>query len=380
LKSPDELARALARQWEDASKREQLVLHSNTWPVEVPIGRPTAARFTHETTMVRAHVEAWRAIEAGQVRTESMRFRSAAEPVEIPVAWALASAAEWVDATGNAGIAQEHAQLSQLLDGSPTLFHRLLVRQRSLWRARSTAEVLQAVDLALALEPGIAAGRPLRSIALVGIDSKFIERHTALVTALLDARFDGRASRLGLVGFLEAADEGDHWLLVVPLDPGLLPFQRQRVRTTELMDVPLPASRIVLVENERCVHLMPPLTDTIAILGAGLNLGWLSAPWLRERQVGYWGDMDTWGLTMLANARQQLPRLTPLLMDQSLFDCWASRFAVPEDSPAALEPPNALTPSEQALYRHLLAQPKGRLEQEFLPEAVVADAFAHVWL
>ncbi len=292
----------------------------------------------------------------------------------VPTHWSLASAAEWADASNDIAIQGEQAELSQLLEAIPPIFHRLLVRQRGLWRTRSREEVVQATALALGLEPGMAAGRPMRSIAVAGIDSKFMERHCALVTALLDVRFEGQASKQGIVRFLDAADEGEHWLLVAPLSQGLLPFARQRVRARELVEVPLPAGRILVVENDRCLHLLPPMPDTIAVLGAGLNLAWLSAPWLRERDIGYWGDLDTWGLQMLAQARRLQPKVEAILMNHAVFEAHGSNSAVCEDTPALPEPPDGLNQEEQALYCHLRGLFKGRLEQEFLPAAEVANA------
>ena len=136
------------------------------------------------------------------------------------------------------------------------------------------------------------------------------------------------------------------------------------------MATPLPASRILLVENERCLHQLPqPLAGTIAILGAGLNLGWLTAPWLQTRDVAYWGDLDTWGLQMLASARGHLPQLHALLMDRATFDAHADR-AVAEPVHAVVSP--GLLPEEAALDAYLRGLPQGRLEQEFLPAPLVA--------
>src|SRR5690606_16053872 len=88
----------------------------------------------------------------------------------------------------------------------------------------------------------------------------------------------------------------------------------------------LPARRILLVENERSLRQLPqPLPGTIAILGSGLNLAWLAAPWLQACDVAYWGDLDTWGLAMLATARRHLPQLHALLMDRSSFDAHVQR-------------------------------------------------------
>jgi hypothetical protein len=310
------------------------------------------------------------------VRWQEVAFRSAAEPVSLPQHWLLRSPEEWAQASADAQVRLELQRLRSLLERVDRRFHSLMVRQRALWRDRNDDEVVQATALALALEPGIAAGRPLRALALAGIDSKFMERHRALVTALLDIRFDGQTSQVGLGSFLDAADEGEHWLLVAPLSPGLLPFAQQRVRARELRDTPLPAQRILVIENDRCLHLLPALPDTIAVLGSGLDLAWLCADWLRERRLAYWGDMDTWGLRMLARARTLQPHLVPLLMDQPLFERLADTLAVPEPIGAGTAPPDGLTDSEQAFYRSLLDRVKGRIEQEFLPRNIVMDALS----
>lgn len=376
LKSPDQLATLLIRQWHSADQRENYLLNPQTWPMEIPIGRPSPALFTHQVSRVREHIARWRTVTVGEVQWQDTAFRSAAEPVSLPLHWQLSSPEEWAQASGDAQVQQELQRLRYLLDHVDPRFHALLVRQRGRWRERSDEEVVQATALAVELEPGIAAGRPLRGLALAGIDSKFIERNRGLVTALLDIRFEGQASQLGLTSFLDVADEGNHWLLVVPMARGLLPFAQQRVRARELMDTPLSAGHILLIENDRCLHLLPPLPDTIAVLGSGLDLAWLRADWLRQRHLGYWGDMDTWGLHMLACARSRQPHLQPLLMERALFDRHAPTLAVPEPITAGPKPPDGLTDHEKDLYRHLLGSSNGRLEQEFLPLDTVASALS----
>jgi hypothetical protein len=263
-------------------------------------------------------------------------------------------------------------------------FHRLLLRRLSLWRHLPTAQVITATCVALQLAPGCAAGKPLRALAVAGNDSKFFERHDSLLKALLDERFDGEASRQGLTAFLDASPEGEHWLLMAPLADGLLPFRRLRVTTSELLTTDphktaLPVRRILLVENERSLHQLPrPLPNTIAILGSGLNLSWLAAPWLKSCEVAYWGDLDTWGLAMLAIARRHLPQLHPLLMDRTTFDAHA-HLAVSEPVPCDDSALDGLTALEAALAQHLRGLAQGRLEQEFLPDLVVVDA-VQAWL
>jgi hypothetical protein len=139
------------------------------------------------------------------------------------------------------------------------------------------------------------------------------------------------------------------------------------------MATPLPGSHTLIVENERCLHQLPELPDTVAVLGAGLNLEWMGAEWLREKRVGYWGDMDTWGLVMLARARERQPHVEPMLMTQELFDRVRSTLSVVERLPAGEEPPAQLAADEKIFYRYLSALEKGRVEQEFLQREWVVE-------
>lgn len=388
MKSPRQLADLLARQWQRADWREQHLLpNTQTWPLRLPIGEPGAQSFRDDSAVLRQHLQQWRTIAEhgpGQVEWKQRQYRSGASALDVPTYWVLrpsdcAQAFDRCAGSEGAQASADYRTLVTVLNQVDACFHRLLLRRLSLWRGTTTEQVITATRVALQLEPGAAEGRPLRALAVAGNDSKFFERHTNLVAALLDERFDGEASRQGLAAFLGAAQEGEHWLLVAPLAVGLMPFRRQRVSASELQVTALPASRIMLVENERCLHQLPKhVPDTIAILGAGLNLGWLCAPWLQKCEVAYWGDMDSWGLTMLATARNHLPKLYALLMDDASFAAHG-HLAVPEPVHAPPAQPNRLLLGEAALDQHLRRLKAGRLEQEFLPAAAVARAIED-WL
>ena len=385
MKSPQALAAKLAQQWHSADWRERQLLGGGTaWPLTLPIGQPDTAVFLNDAAALRSHLQQWRAVEQdglGHVQWQERRYRGSSDAIAVPTHWQLAKPSQCIAAIrhfkvlGHAQVHSDYARLSTLIAGVERPgFQRLLVRRLVQWRDVPVDAVMAAAHMALQLEPGCAQGKPLRALAVQGNDTKFFERHASLLTALLDERFDGEASRQGLVGFLGALPEDDHWLLIAPLAPGLLPFAQMRVRASELLTTPLPGSRILLVENERCLHQLPaPVQDTIAVLGAGLNLGWLAAPWLQERSVAYWGDLDTWGLRMLATARHHLPHLHALLMDRATFSAH-QHLAVAEPVHAPEPISGAQTPEEAALQAHLRAQARGRLEQEFLPTDTVHRA------
>jgi hypothetical protein len=399
MKSPQDIAAQLARQWQRSDWREaHLLPGQGAWPLQLAIGAPSAQSFLTAGPAVREHLQRWRAIGQGgpgSVQWAPRSYRGSAAPVDVPLHWTLSRPSDAIAAISrfagreHAGTAADHEALGTVLRQVDAGFHRLLLRRLGLWRHLPTAQVVAACRVALALAPGGAAGKPLRALAVAGNDSKFFERHDSLLKALLDQRFDGEASRQGLSAFLGASPEGEHWLLVAPLADGLLPFRRQRVRASELLladpfsHAPAastaPARRILLVENERSLHQLPtPLPGTVAILGSGLNLSWLAAPWLKTCEVAYWGDLDTWGLAMLATARRHLPQLQPLLMDRATFDTHAV-LAVNEPVPCDELALEALTPQEAALAQHLRGLAQGRVEQEFLPTEVVHAAVA-AWL
>ncbi|ACE85510.1 DUF3322 domain-containing protein [Cellvibrio japonicus] len=374
MKSPADLSQRLARQWHNNVLREARLLSPSAWPLVLSIGRPTASVFAEATGLVHQHVQAWQHVSVGEVQWESVSYRAGADAVRIPVRWCLRSPSEWIAAAADALVTEEYAQLEQLIEQVDKTFHRQLVRQRALWLKKSPEAVIQTARLASRLSPGCAEGKPLRLLSGHGVDTKWIERNGGLLTAFLDERYKGAASEQGLITFLDALDEGDHWVLVAPLSEGLLPFKRQKVTTAELEKTALPGSRLLVVENEQCLHLLPNLPETIAILGAGLDLQWLSAKHLQQKTIGYWGDMDTWGLLMLARARAYCPQVIPLLMNQGLFDRYAEGRTVQEPVTAQPMSPDGLTAEEADFYQYLVRQPCGRFEQEFLPGEVVEKA------
>jgi hypothetical protein len=368
MKSPAELRIVLRRQWEDATQREaRLLCAKDAWPVVASIGRPSPKTLTTDIEAVKRHVLAWRQVRVGKVVWNAVRYRAAADAVEIPTHWRLQKPSEWLDACADVTMRQEFEALATIVEQTESQFHPLLVRRRSLWRGRPMAEVAQAARLAMALAPNCSAGRPLRMLSTGGIDTKFFERNAPLITALLDVRFDGEVSKIGLESFLGAFTEGDHWLLLLDLDGSLLPFKQMRVSSSDLRGTALPGDRLLIIENESSQHQLPSLSRTIAVLGAGFDLGWADADWLSKKKVAYWGDIDTWGLQCLARARKFIRHLDPLLMSSEIFARFGD-LAVPEPVVAGTELPVDLSSSEKELYKQLLHEPCGRLEQEFLPQ------------
>ena len=377
MKSPAELVAQLRKQWQNPKLRTNRLRASDAWPLELSIGKPPSSLIANDPEALQRHLHAWRGVRIGEVIWGKQRYRAAAEPAPVPLQWRIRKPSEWIQACDNRQIDADYARLQSLIAASDPPFHDLLIRQLPSLRALQADEIRRCLNIALQLEPGMAQGKPLRALAM-GADTKFFERHRRLLTRLLDIRFDGAPGELGLETFLDAVSERDHWLLLAPLADGLLPYRQMRARASELQERPLAAGRILVVENEQCAHQLPQAADCIAVLGSGLDLGWMQASWLRDRQLAYWGDLDTWGLAMLGRARTHQPRLQALLMERGVFDAFADH-AVAEPVPYDAGEPEGLETAELALFRHLRRQERGRLEQEYLPEEVVAEA-VRAWL
>ena len=161
--------------------------------------------------------------------------------------------------------------------------------------------------------------------------------------------------------------------MLIDLDGSLLPFKKQRVRSRELARIDLPGDMLLIIENESCEHHVPMLPQTLAVLGTGFDLGWVNVNRMTGKRVGYWGDLDTWGLQLLSAARTRLPNLDALMMTTATYDRFAAS-AVREPVVAGSETPVGLEDSERKLYEYLIRQERGRLEQEFLPEEYVHEA------
>jgi hypothetical protein len=102
------------------------------------------------------------------------------------------------------------------------------------------------------------------------------------------------------------------------------------------------------------------------VLGLGHAVSLIAAArWLADRDVHYWGDLDTHGFAMLDRLRASLPRARSLLMDRATLLAHRPLWTTEEAPHIALL--GHLTPDEAELYADLRYDRLGRavrLEQE----------------
>jgi hypothetical protein len=223
----------------------------------------------------------------------------------------------------------------------------------------------------------------------LAVDTKFIERHQAVLREWLDIILPAHAIR---------ADE-EHFErrygLLYPEPHVMIRFLDERLRqeagfpTSELSlpvsalrDLTLREPRVLIVENKVNVLTLPGVERGISLGALGFGVTILrDIPWLTASRVAYWGDIDVEGFAILSSLRLFLSAAKSLLMDDATLLRWRSLCAgvssVARNNKTP-SPPSRLTEPELAAF-HICREENLRLEQERLPQNAVSESI-HSWL
>lgn len=221
----------------------------------------------------------------------------------------------------------------------------------------------------------------LRHIDVVGVDTKFIERHHQLLGQLLTvvlppSRIDTSKTGFAVRYGFRPKPGYTRFRLLSPIPAFPRAITELRLRTEELAGLDLGVSRVFVVENEASYLAFPSVPDSIVLFGEGFQSTTLEAiPWLASKELVYWGDIDTHGLSILNQLRARLPHVASILMDHDTLLTHRDQF-VSEPSPTTAPQPH-LTEAEQALYRDLIEDRFGqaiRLEQERIRFSALREA------
>lgn len=278
------------------------------------------------------------------------------------------------------------------------LFGRLLQATRDAhpalvaWIARKPLELLEHADewseLLALLSWFRAHPRPAlyaRQIDVSGVHTKFIEGRRKLLAELLDLVLPAEAVdqlSVGVSGF-----ESRYGLRCKPalvrfrvLDRGLHVGGLADIATPaeQFAALDLPVRRVFITENEINGLAFPDAPESIVIFGLGYGLDRLAGvPWLRDKVVHYWGDLDTHGFAILDKLRGVLPDARSFLMDRETL---LGHRALWVQEPCRHDKPlGRLTADEAAVYEDLRLDRLGervRLEQERIGYACVERAVA----
>lgn len=365
------------REWQNAGNLRARLLGERAFPIELPLDPPTGADVANAPGDTRAFIAQWREAELGDaIAWEERRPRGVAT-IEVPVRLRLRNIFELARFLGE-DARQWIAEAGERLDAMAAV-DRDLVRP-AVFDIQAVVDLVQEDFKGLCrvlpqLREGMGGGLPLRSLALEGVDTKFVETHQALIERLLDRWRGGEVTAAGgLEAWLHVvASTGEGMLLVRPLCDEITDWFRGmralRVGWRDLERLNPPCTRLLVVENAASVFALPAVPGGLAVGGTGGNLKWLDAAWVQAVPVAYWGDLDTDGFRLLAQARMRVPHLQSLLMDRETLESARHRGVVEPTTKRERTPvPMELLSEEEGAALVGLSMDEGRgrirLEQE----------------
>lgn len=219
------------------------------------------------------------------------------------------------------------------------------------------------VDTLLKLIPKLKAGvgenKFIRQLDIGDIDTKFIERNIGVIDLIMRRLYTGYST---LSEWLSFEEKPDCWVLVSNNWIPQLNYYRIDGQTLSKLTINEP---ILIVENEQTILTLSKLNLPFFICGGtGKNLDWLG-DW---NNVYYWGDIDSDGLMMLSLARDKIPNIKSVMMDNMTINTFRSQIV--QDTTKLINLPSNLNDDEISLFREV-NRLKERLEQEKISEEYI---------
>jgi len=230
------------------------------------------------------------------------------------------------------------------------------------------------------------SGLYMRQMDISGVDTKFVEKRKGIITELLNIILPENA----------ITHTYNHATTSFELRFGLCEKPaRVRFRLLDcnfflhgMSDITIPiehmsrykpaVSKVFITENEVNGLCFPDVNESMVIFGLGYGVDILkTVNWLQEKEIYYWGDIDTHGFSMLDQVRSFLPQAKSILMSEDILlearDMW-----VIENKPF-LGSLSRLTDDEKELFYSLQDNVWGnnvRLEQERISYSRVVEEIA----
>jgi hypothetical protein len=366
--------RILEKKWNSGLFLRHLVQPQQLFPLSIPLRGPTTAQLGDDFDEARRWVAQF--IGNGTNRHWQVRWKMVNHRVrganELPVAVVFATPGDLFGFLGKTREAERFRELSATV---LTHFPQLVD-----WVARKPLSLLDyGVDVPLLIkvvswmknhpQPGIY----VRQMSIPDIDTKFVERHKLLLAQWLDILLDPSTvagEHTGVKGF-----EKRYGFRCKPV---LIRFRflDRELFLNGLSDITLPAEdfrslappavTVFVTENDINGLTFPPVKRSLVIFGRGYGFEELKgAAWLHEKEIRYWGDIDTHGFAILNQFRSLFPQAESMLMDRDTLLAHRNLW-VREHFPVKTGL-QYLTNKERTLFEDLAADSYGnavRLEQE----------------
>ncbi len=377
--TPDDIVAAVKKLWENGALLAARLEGRSLFPCELRLRQPGVADMGEQFDAVRSWIAAlseasrdrkgygyelvWRDINHRQLGRN-----------RLPAAALIPTDADALRMLGRGSDARRFDQLAgATLAAFPSLRpwihgHALvLIEQGDAW-----TQVLAVLAWFVRHpRPGIY----VRQLDIAGVDSKFIEARKGLFAELLDHVLPAQAILASAVGPRQF--EARYGLLSKPptirfrlLDPGhfIDGLSDLTVPVAQFASLQSRVERVFVTENDVNALAFPDVHASMVVFGGGYGIDRLAqVNWLRERELLYWGDIDTHGFAILDRLRANLPHARSVLMDTDTLHAHRHLWGAEEADKRYTGELTHLTPADQALFIALRDDQFGlrlRLEQE----------------
>ena len=372
---------------------------TTTWPWVVPLGRPTERDVLTDAQSVLAWRDAWvdaKVLGDFEVETDVIAWRAiGTQTVPVRVLFVNTKAI---------------AKVAGLLP----LWTQVVTRAKrfvALWPGIEEAMVREwamladwSDDAVLALERVLTwfvdhpkSGLYLRQLPIEGVDTKwFTEPRKKVVQRLLVAIREAKESVPLMAESSEALDPDTTFETVCGLKPlpklirgRLLDEVDQKVfyglsdlslPLDEWAQLPLYPEIVFISENLQTGLAFEAHPKSVVFFGLGAGVTQLAAiPWVRTARIIYWGDVDTYGLEILAHLRSVLPQTESVMMNRQTLEAFRG-LAVAENRQASGAHVEHLRENEREVFDALKVGDLARLrlEQERIPWPVARETLLAV--
>jgi hypothetical protein len=380
--TPASIRARLRRRWDTGETLTERARGEPFVPIDLPIRGPTASELGSRYAEVVAWVSEWTKGPARRSLTTKVIGSRRTGANQIPGRFRIETLDDLVGFLGTSDQARRHGELLELTKGVvPQIYSWVVDRpMRALEQEDVFGRLLACVCW---LADNADRHLYLRQIDVPGVDTKFIERHRAILCELVDLVIEpvDRQARDFAARYGFRAKPARVRIRVLDTECSRLPagVTDIELRTDDLVSHLFDVDRVFLVENEVTCLAFPLVPRSLLIFGGGYAVSRAAGLyWLRDVPVYYWGDIDTHGFRILDLLRSRLPEVRSMLMDRTTFLAHDAHWDR-EPSPVNVDLEH-LTPDEAALYRDLVEDvygPAVRLEQERvsypLLEAAVSD-------
>lgn len=392
--SPEEIRRRARKLWTSGAALRAWLGAEKLFPYSVAFRKPSAQEWLERFAGLRSEVDRLEAgskarLAAGYV----VAFKEVAHQklgrLRLPERIVFESAEDVAACAGESAALARFAEVAQTLRSRQPRLGDWLAEQP----LRAIAVQGDLPRLLAVIEYFQAHPRPMRyarELGITGVDSKFIEENRALLGVWLDCLLPAEAVDATVHGL---ADGGFERRFGLRCEEPLIRFRwldRAFMLGDCIADATVPLSefaayaprceRVFVTENKINFLTLPGCNRSLAVFGGGYAIDRLgSVPWLGEKLLYYWGDIDTHGFAILSRLRGRWAHTRSLLMDRDTLlghkELWGEE---PPDR-RCLHDLGALDSEERALYDDLRFDRLGervRLEQERIGYAQVLDAVA----